>query len=109
MYMPDCIKATTDLMQADFDKLHHHGDFNVSSMSFTAGELAAEIKKHIPGFEVTYEPDFRQKIADSWPLSLDDSAAREEWGWAPAYDLDAMTTDMVEKLSKRHAEGKLYR
>ena len=109
MYMPDCIKATIDLMQADFDRLEHHGDFNVGSMSFTAGELAAEIKKHIPEFEVTYEPDFRQKIADSWPLSLDDSAAREEWGWAPDYDLDAMTTDMLEKLSKRHAEGKLYR
>jgi nucleoside-diphosphate-sugar epimerase len=109
MYMPDCIKATIDLMQADFDKLEHHGDFNVGSMSFTAGELAAEIRKHIPDFEVTYEPDFRQKIADSWPLSLDDSAARKEWGWSPGYDLDAMTTDMLDKLRKRHAEGKLYR
>lgn len=109
MYMPDCIKATIDLMQADYDKLEHHGDFNVGSMSFTAGELAAEIRKHIPGFEVTYEPDFRQKIADSWPLSLDDSAAREEWGWSPGYGLEAMTNDMLDKLRKRHAEGKLYR
>jgi nucleoside-diphosphate-sugar epimerase len=109
MYMPDCIKATIDLMEADFDKLEHHGDFNVSSMSFTVGELAADIKKQIPGFEVTYEPDFRQEIADSWPLSIDDSAAREEWGWAPSYDLPSMTRDMLEKLGKRHAEGKLYR
>lgn len=109
MYMPDCIKATIDLMQADFDKLKHHGDFNVGSMSFTAGGLAAEIKKHIPEFEVTYKPDFRQEIADSWPLSLDDSAAREEWGWSPSYDLATMTTDMLGKLRKRHAEGKLYR
>jgi nucleoside-diphosphate-sugar epimerase len=109
MYMPDCIKATIDLMQADFDKLEHHGDFNVGSMSFTVGELAAEIRKHIPDFEVTYQPDFRQKIADSWPLSLDDSAARKEWGWSPGHDIDAMTTDMLDKLRRRHAEGKLYR
>ena len=108
MYMPDCIKATIDLMQADFDKLEHHGDFNVGSMSFSAGELAAQIKKHIPEFEVTYEPDFRQDIADSWPGSVDDSAARKEWGWNPTYDLASMTEDMLEKLGKRHAEGRLY-
>jgi nucleoside-diphosphate-sugar epimerase len=109
MYMPDCIKATIDLMEADFEKLKHHGDFNVGSMSFTAGELAASIKEQIPEFEVTYEPDFRQQIADSWPTSLDDAAAREEWGWEPGWDLPAMTKDMLEKLGKRHAEGKLYR
>lgn len=109
MYMPDCIKATIDLMQADFDRLVHHGDFNVGAMSFTAGELAAEIRKHIPDFEVTYKPDFRQKIADSWPLSLDDSAARAEWGWSPGYGLEAMTSDMLDKLRRRHAAGRLYR
>ncbi|MDH5174370.1 MAG: L-threonine 3-dehydrogenase, partial [Elusimicrobiota bacterium] len=76
-------------------------------MSFTAGELAADIKKHIPGFTCEYKPDFRQAIADSWPNSLDDSAAREEWGWQPSYDLAAMTEDMLEVLGKRHAEGKL--
>jgi nucleoside-diphosphate-sugar epimerase len=108
MYMPDCIKATIDLMEADGSKLVHHADFNIAAMSFSAGELAAEIQKHIPGFSVDYQPDFRQEIADSWPCSIDDSAAREEWGWEPSYDLAAMTVDMLEKLEKRHAEGKLY-
>jgi nucleoside-diphosphate-sugar epimerase len=109
MYMPDCIKATVDLMDADFARLKHHGDFNVGAMSFSAGELAESIREHIPGFEVEYEPDYRQAIADSWPSSVDDSAARAEWGWAPEYDLDAMTEDMLVRLRKRHAEGNLYR
>ncbi|MGQ9673882.1 MAG: L-threonine 3-dehydrogenase [Candidatus Aminicenantales bacterium] len=107
MYMPDCLKATFDLMEADFSKLKHHADFNVTAMSFSAGELAAEIKKHIPEFTITYEPDFRQAIADSWPDSIDDSAAREEWDWKPDYDLTKMTADMLTVLSKRYAEGKL--
>jgi nucleoside-diphosphate-sugar epimerase len=107
MYMPDCLKATLDLMEADLASLKHHSDFNVGSMSFSAGELAASIRKYVPDFTVTYEPDFRQAIADSWPRSLDDSAAREEWGWAPAYDLDAMTQDMLEKLRKKYEEGTL--
>ena len=107
MYMPDCLKATLELMEADLAALKHHSDFNVGSMSFSAGELAASIRKYVPDFEVTYEPDFRQGIADSWPRSLDDGAAREEWGWAPAYDLDAMTQDMLEKLKKRHEDGTL--
>ncbi len=108
MYMPDCIKGTIDLMEADVDSLDHHGDFNMGAMSFSVAELADSIRKHIPNFEVSYEPDFRQAIADSWPQSVDDSAARKEWDWAPSYDLDAMTADMLEKLGKRHAEGKLY-
>ena len=70
-------------------------------------ELAASIKKHIPEFVCTYEPDFRQAIADSWPMSLDDSAARAEWGWKPAYDLETMTSDMLDVLGRRHREGKL--
>ncbi len=107
MYMPDCLKAAVDLMEADFPRLKHHSDFNVAAMSFSAGELAAEIKKYIPEFTCEYEPDFRQEIADSWPNSLDDSAALEEWGWEPSYDLAAMTKDMLEVLNKRHAEGKL--
>ncbi|MBU0489033.1 MAG: NAD-dependent epimerase/dehydratase family protein [Bacteroidetes bacterium] len=98
MYMPDCLKATVDLMQADFNTLKHHSDFNVGAMSFTVGELAAEIKKHIPNFHVQYEPDFRQKIADSWPDSVDDTAAREEWGWKPSFGLAEMTADMIEKI-----------
>ncbi|MGD2295976.1 MAG: NAD-dependent epimerase/dehydratase family protein [Candidatus Aminicenantes bacterium] len=107
MYMPDCLKATIDLMEADFDTLIHHSDFNVTAMSFSAGELADSIKQHIPEFECTFEPDFRQEIADSWPNSIDDTAAREEWGWKPEYDLEAMTEDMLNVLSKRHAEGNL--
>jgi nucleoside-diphosphate-sugar epimerase len=107
MYMPDCLKAVTDLMAADFPGLKHHADFNLAAMSFTPAELAAEIKKHIPEFVCDYQPDFRQAIADSWPMSIDDSAARAEWGWAPVYDLAAMTRDMIEVLSRRHAAGRL--
>ncbi len=107
MYMPDCLKSTIDLMEADFDKLKHYSDFNVTAMSFSAGELADSIKKHIPEFECTFEPDFRQEIADSWPNSIDDTVAREEWGWKPDYDLEAMTKDMLDVLSKRHSEGNL--
>jgi nucleoside-diphosphate-sugar epimerase len=108
MYMPDCIKGTIDLMEADLAQLRHHADFNLASMSFSAGQLAAEIKKHIPEFVCEYQPDRRQAIADSWPCSIDDRAARTEWGWEPQYDLAAMTVDMLEKLGKRHAEGRLY-
>jgi len=107
MYMPDCLKATLDLMEADFSRLRHHADFNVAGMSFTAAELADEITKHISGFTVAYEPDFRQAIADSWPQSIDDSAAREEWDWKPDYDLASMTEDMLSVLSQRHKEGRL--
>jgi nucleoside-diphosphate-sugar epimerase len=108
MYMPDCLKATVDLMEAPLETLKHHSDFNLGAMSFSAGELAENIAKYVPAFTVTYEPDFRQTIADSWPMSVDDNAARKEWGWKPSYDLDAMTQDMLAKLRKRHAEGKLY-
>jgi nucleoside-diphosphate-sugar epimerase len=77
-------------------------------MSFSPADLVAEIQKHIPAFTCDYQPDFRQAIADSWPCSIDDSAAREEWGWQPGYDLAAMTADMLEKLRQRHAQGRLY-
>jgi len=107
MYMPDCLKGTMDLMEAPFENLKHHSDFNLGAMSFSAGELAAEIRKHVPGFEVVYEPDFRQAIADSWPRSVDDSCARKEWGWKPSYDLATMTKDMIERLKERHKAGKL--
>ena len=109
MYMPDAINGTIQLAEADFDKLKHHSDFNHAAMSFTTGELAASIKKHIPDFEITYEPDYRQAIADSWPNSIDDSAAREEWGWKPEWDLDAMTVDMLKHLMERKEKGTLYR
>jgi len=101
MYMPDCIKAAIDLAEADLSQLKHHCDFNVGAMSFSAQELADSIRKYIPDFECTFEPDFRQKIADSWPCSVDDSPARKEWGWQPGYDLDAMTRDMLEALGKK--------
>jgi nucleoside-diphosphate-sugar epimerase len=107
MYMPDCLKSVTDLMAADFGRLRHHADFNLAAMSFTPAELAAEIKVHIPDFVIDYKPDFRQAIADSWPTSIDDAAAREEWGWKPGYDLKAMVKDMLDVLSRRHADGRL--
>ncbi len=107
MYMPDCIKATIQLMEADLSQLKHHSDFNLAGMSFSAGQLAGEIRKHIPEFTCEYEPDFRQEIADSWPMSIDDSAARKEWGWKPNYDLATMTKDMLEKLNKRYMKGQL--
>jgi len=107
MYMPDCLKCTMDLMEADFSRLRHHSNFNVAAFSLTPAELAEEIKKHIPSFTVEYKPDFRQDIAESWPASVDDSAARREWDWKPDYDLPKMTGDMIEVLRKRQAGGKL--
>jgi nucleoside-diphosphate-sugar epimerase len=107
MYMPDCIKATIDLMEADPSRVKRHDGYNVAGMSFSAGELVAEIKKHIPEFTCDYKPDFRQKIADSWPMTIDDKVARKEWGWKPQYDLAAMTKDMIEELSRRFEEGTL--
>jgi nucleoside-diphosphate-sugar epimerase len=106
MYMPDCIKATIDLMQAPIENLKHHSDFNLAAFSFSPKELAAEIKKHIPEFKISYEPDERQKIADSWPKTIDDTAAREEWGWEPRYDLQSMVKDMLRVLKEKHKQGK---
>jgi nucleoside-diphosphate-sugar epimerase len=107
MYMPDCLKATCELMEVDFDRLMHHSDFNISSMSFTPEKLAAEIRIHIPEFMIEYQPDYRQQIAESWPRSIDDSAAREEWDWKPDFDLATMTADMLQVLTQRHARGAL--
>jgi len=107
MYMSDCLKATIDVMDADPSKIKTRTSYNVAGISFSAGELASEITKYICDFKCEYKPDFRQKIADSWPMSLDDSVARKEWGWRSQYDLTAMTKDMLEKLTRRHAEGKL--
>jgi nucleoside-diphosphate-sugar epimerase len=106
MYMPDCIKSTIDLIEADAKKLIHR-TFNVAAVSFTPEELANEIKKIIPDFQIDYKPDFHQAIADSWPKSIDDSVARKEWGWKPEYDLPTMTKDMIKKLKgKLSAPGK---
>ncbi len=99
MYMPDALNAIIDLMEADPSKLIHRNAFNVSAMSFDPEMLAASIKKYIPEFELDYDVDpVRQGIANTWPNSLDDSAARAEWGWNPKYNLDSMTKDMLEKL-----------
>jgi nucleoside-diphosphate-sugar epimerase len=107
MYMPDAIRGTIQLAEADFSRLVHHSDFNLAAMSFSAGELALSIRRHLPDFEISYEPDFHQAIADSWPRSIDDSAARTEWGWQPEWDLESMTRDMLENLRARKArDGK---
>lgn len=103
MYMPDCVKATIDLMNTDLDKLIHHTDYNLAAISFSPADLVTEIRKHIPDFEILYEPDSRQTIADSWPKTIDDSAARREWGWNPSYDLSQMTKDMLDNLRSRYS------
>jgi len=100
MYMPDALDAAIDLMEADPSKLKHRNAFNVTAMSFDPEIIAAEIKKHIPDFVMTYEVDpMKEAIAATWPNSMDDSAAREEWGWNPKYGLEKMTSDMLEKIS----------
>jgi len=104
MYMPDAIRSMIDLMEADPSNLKHRNAFNVAAMNFTPEQIAAEIKKHIPEFEIDYEVDpVRQAIADSWPDYMNDSAAREEWGWQHEYNLDNMTIDMLEKLAAKQA------
>jgi nucleoside-diphosphate-sugar epimerase len=98
MYMPDAIRSTIELMEAPAEKISIRTSYNISGMSFSPKEIAAAIKKHIPEFEMGYEPDYRQAIADSWPQSIDDSVAAADWGWKPAYDLPGMVKDMLENL-----------
>lgn len=100
MYMPDAIRATIELMEAPAHKVSVRTSYNVSGMSFAPREIAAEIANHIPGFSVSYKPDYRQNIADSWPQSIDDSVARADWGWKEEFDLAAMTADMLTNLRK---------
>lgn len=107
MYMPDCIKGVIQLMNADISKLKHHCDFNMAAISFSPREVATEIRRHIPEFKITYKPDYRQAIADSWPKSIDDTAARKEWGWKHDYDLPAMVEDMLRVLGARYKQEKL--
>ena len=99
MYMDDAIKATIQIMQADGDKIKIRSSYNLAAMSFTPKEIAEEIKKRYSTFEIDYEPDFRQKIADSWPASIDDSNARKDWGWKNDFVLDSMTTEMLHQLN----------
>ncbi|HQS55358.1 MAG: NAD-dependent epimerase [Bacteroidetes bacterium 24-39-8] len=100
MYMPDAIRATMELMHAPANQISVRTSYNISGMSFSPKEIAASIQKHIPEFQLSCEPDYRQAIADSWPQSIDDSVANKDWGWKPEYDLDKMTVDMLDNLKK---------
>jgi len=100
MYMPDAIAATIQITEADTSLIRHRPSYNLAAMSFSAGELAATIERRLTGFKCVYQPDERQKIADSWPQSVDDSLARQDWGWQPRFDLDMMAEDMIANLSK---------
>jgi nucleoside-diphosphate-sugar epimerase len=101
MYMDDAIKATVSIMQADAEKIKIRSSYNLSAMSFTPKQIAEEIKKHYPNFTIDYNPDFRQKIADSWPASIDDTSAREDWGWSNDFNIENMTVEMLENLKKQ--------
>lgn len=102
MYMPDALNAAISLMEADPTRLKHRNAFNIASMSFDPEEIYNTIKKYVPGFEMEYDVDpLKQSIADSWPDSMDDTCAREEWDWKPQFDLDTMTVDMLEKLKAK--------
>jgi nucleoside-diphosphate-sugar epimerase len=98
MYMPDAIRATIELMEAPADKISVRTSYNLSAMSFSPKEIAGAIRNHLPEFSISYQPDYRQQIADSWPQSIDDSQAREDWGWKHEYDLERMTADMLQNL-----------
>ena len=98
MYMDDAIRATIEIMQAPNESIKIRSSYNLSGISFTPKKIADEIKKHIPNFTISYKPDFRQKIADSWPASIDDSAAREDWNWKHKFGLDFMTVEMLKHL-----------
>lgn len=102
MYMPDAIRATIKLMETPSEKIKIRSSYNLSGINFTPGQISREIKKYIPKFCISYKLDFRQKIADSWPSSINDSDARNDWGWAPEYNLEKMTKDMVINLQKQY-------
>ncbi len=102
MYMPDAIRATIELMEAPADQVKIRSSYNVGGVSFNPEEIAAEIRRHLPGFEMSYQEDYRQAIANSWPQSIDDSHAQEDWGWKAEYDLSKMTGDMISNLKKQY-------
>ena len=101
MYMEDAIRATHELMAAESEQIKERGAYNLAGLSFDPQTLAQAIAEEIPGFTIDYAPDFRQAIADSWPNSIDDSAARKDWGWTPKFDLSAMVLAMIEGLKKQ--------
>jgi nucleoside-diphosphate-sugar epimerase len=108
MYMDDAVKATVDLMEAPAEKIKIRSSYNISAMSFCPAEIAAEIQNQLPGFSIAYQPDFRQRIADSWPRSIDDSSARRDWGWKHEFDLKEMTEDILKKLPQFLPEQKTH-
>jgi nucleoside-diphosphate-sugar epimerase len=109
LYMPDCLRAAWSIMEADVGRISRRDAYNLNSMSFSAAQLADEIRKHRPGLQVTYSPDFRQSIADSWPRSLDDGEARRDWGWDPKWGLERMTQDMLAKLGPRLTKERVHK
>jgi len=102
MYMPDAIRATIELMEAPVEKISVRTSYNISGVSFSPKEIADEIKNHLPDFTISYHPDYRQAIAQSWPQSIDDSVARADWGWKPKYDLRALTAEMLKNVKKEN-------
>jgi nucleoside-diphosphate-sugar epimerase len=102
MFMDDAIRATIELMEAPKDQINERSSYNLSALSFSPKEIALAIKKHLPNFEIEYHPDFRQKIAESWPNSIDDSAAKRDWGWQHQYDMESMVTIMLENVAVTH-------
>jgi nucleoside-diphosphate-sugar epimerase len=100
MYMDDAIRATLELMEADRERIRIHSSYNIAGMTVSPAEIANAIRRHLPGFEIRYEPDYRQAIADSWPRSIDDSAARNDWGWRPSFGLEEVTADMLQRLAR---------
>lgn len=105
LYMDDAIQGVLQLMEAPADRLTVHTSYNLAGVSFTPAEISAEIQKHLPEFKITYAPDFRQAIADSWPQSIDDQMARQDWNWQPQFDLARMTTDMLIHLQEQYLEA----
>ena len=101
MYMSDAVKATIDIMQAPKESIKIRSSYNLSAMSFNPAQIAIEIKKHIPDFSISYEPDFRQAIADNWPASIEDTEARADWNWKNSYDLEKLVADLLENLIKQ--------
>ena len=101
MYMEDAVSATIELMQAEEHSVKIRSSYNVGALSFSPKDIAESINRHIPGFQIDYDPDFRQAIADSWPSSIDDSAARNDWGWQHSFDLDKMTKTILQGLKSQ--------
>ena len=101
MYMPDALRATIELMEAPAGSITERGSYNLAGISFTPAQIAEAIRAEVPGFEISYAPDFRQAIAANWPQSIDDSAAARDWGWKPAFDLQAMVKDMLDALREQ--------